>query len=235
VDAALQKTLAQTLNIWKQSDLIAYEWIQQVNIVDEFLLNKINRTAYSYILVIGNELVPTALTAATKALDKRWILLPDALNLKANAETLPDNVALYSIDPSFLSAQWDEWVKRQNDAKQSIQWITRLSEPIPVNWAPSEEADHIMQIDLLQDAWFTQLEFQVKNIQAKWIVLYTSLEPASLQKIKSLNIPIVDMKENNAMVWNWEAVMAEQLKFIQVNGFQKGIHHYNSQQTKLNH
>src|ERR1700687_630488 len=55
LDKSLQTKLSQTLNTWKQSELITYEWVQQIDVVDDLLTNKINHTAYTYILVLGND------------------------------------------------------------------------------------------------------------------------------------------------------------------------------------
>jgi hypothetical protein len=236
VDAKTLDNLKKTLNQWKQSSLIAYEWIQQVNVVDDLMVQKINRTPYSYIIVLGNELLPTGLTAAVKVQDKKWIMLSNALNPIIGAAPPPDNVALYLIKPINPAEQWASWVNQQVTLGASFVWITRTAEPIPPEWAPSEEADHILFIDQFADpAWFNQLNVQVINIKPNWIVLYTSLESASIQRIKSLGVPVINFRETSTYTWNWDAVWAEQLAAIQASRFEKGIHFYNAQQANLNH
>jgi hypothetical protein len=236
IDAKTQDILKKTLNQWKQSNLIAYEWIQQVNVVDNLLVQKINRTPYSYIIVLGNEIQPTGLAAAAKVQDKRWIMLSNGLNPKIGTVPPPDNVALYLIKPVNPAEQWASWVNQQLTLGASIQWITRTDEPIPPQWAPSEEADHILFIDqFLDPAWFNQLTFQVNNIKPNWIVLYTLLESATIQRIRSLGIPIVNFRETNTFTLNLDAVLSEQLAVIQSNRLDKGIRYYNAQQVNINH
>ncbi len=74
----MQNQLVITLDTWKQTELITYEWLQQVNIVDDLLISKINQTSYSDIIILGSELKPSTLSAATKIQDKHLILLSDA-------------------------------------------------------------------------------------------------------------------------------------------------------------
>lgn len=234
VDIKLQQKLLQNLNMWKQSDLIAYEWIQQVNVVDEQLVQKISHTPYSYIIILGNELLPTALDAAVKTADKRWIIFQDAVN--ANEIVIPAtaNVALHQIDPANVITQWDGWVMRQEALGLTIQWVTNSANPIPIRWAPSEEADHILQFDLYGASWFTQLAYQVKTNQAKWIALYTPVDTTTLQTIKSLNIPIINLKETGSIILNWDTILTELLDIIHLNNFKKGIFTYNPEEIIIN-
>jgi hypothetical protein len=235
MDVKTQDIIKKTLNQWKQTNLIAYEWIQHVNVVDNLLIQKINRTPYSYIIVLGNALQPTGLAAAAKVQDKRWIMLSNGLNPKLGTVPPPDNVSLYLIKPIDPAEQWASWVNQQFTLGASILWVTRTNEPIPTQWAPSEEADHILFIDqFLDPAWFNQLSFQVRSIKPNWIVLYTALESATVQRISSLGIPIVDFRATSTFTWNWDAVLAEQLAVIHSNRFDKGIRYYNPQQVNIN-
>jgi hypothetical protein len=103
LDNTLQTNLVQTFNAWKQSELITSEWIKSINVVDELLINKINKTAYSYIIVFGNELSPTALAAAAQSPEKRWIVLSDPTHPELNPPATPDNVALHEMNTANLA------------------------------------------------------------------------------------------------------------------------------------
>jgi hypothetical protein len=179
LDKSLQSKLSQTLNTWKQSELITYEWVQQIDVVDDLLTNKINHNAYTYILVLGYDLIPTTITASSHMRDKRWIVLSDAQQAETVNRTIPDNVALYQLNAANVA---------------SIQ----------------------------QQLIVTQ-------------VIYNSVDSITYQSINSPNTPAVDLQKSVTVILKWDAIMAEQLKVIQLNSFQKGIHYYSTEQMMINH
>jgi hypothetical protein len=179
LDKSLQSKLSQTLNTWKQSELITYEWVQQIDVVDDLLIKKINQTVYSYILVLGNDLTPTAITAAALTRDKRWIMLSDANHAEAVARTTPDNAALYQLNAEVAAS-----MQQQLQASQGIN---------------------------------------------------NSVYTSTYQNINSPNIPSVDFQKSVTVILKWDAIMAEQLKVIQLNSFHKGIHYYSAGQMLINH
>jgi hypothetical protein len=183
LDQSLQSKLSQTFNTWKQSELITYEWVQQIDVVDDLLINKINHTAYSYILVLGNNLTPTTITAASLTRDKRWIVLSDAQHAEAVDRTTPDNVALYQLNAADV-ASLQQQPQQQPNASPGIN---------------------------------------------------NSVNSITYQTINSPNIPAVDFQKSVAVILKWDAIMAEQLKVIQLNSFQKGIHYYSAEQMMINH
>jgi hypothetical protein len=187
LDKSLQSKLSQTLNTWKQSELITYEWVQQIDVVDDLLINKINHTAYSYILVLGNDLTPTTITAAALTRDKRWIVLSDANHADSGTRTITDNVALYQLNAAVVATQWSEWVKQQQVQQQRSQGI------------------------------------------------YNSVDSITYQTINSPNVPAVDFQKSVTVILKWDTIMAEQLKVIQLNSYQKGIHYYSTEQMMINH
>jgi hypothetical protein len=186
LDKSLGTEMTQTLNTWKQSELIAYEWIQQVNVVDELLVKKINTTAYSYIVVLGKDLTPTALTFAPQTKDKRWIILSDANRPEAIPSTIPDNVAIYQLNAAEVAIKWSEGIKQQQ------QVVT------------NNGLDH-------------------------------SVGSATYQIIPTPTIPAIDLKNSGTAELLWDAIWAEQLKMIQLNSFDPGIHYYNDQQMRIKH
>jgi hypothetical protein len=179
LDKSLQTKLSQTLNTWKQSELITYEWVQQIDVVDDLLTNKINHTAYTYILVLGNDLTPTTITAAALTRDKRWIVLSDAQQAEAVNRITPDNVALYQLNSAVVAS-----IQQQLLAPQEI---------------------------------------------------YNSVGSITYQSINSPNTPAVDFQKSVTVILKWDDIMAEQLKVIQLNSFQKGIHYYSTEQMMINH
>jgi hypothetical protein len=184
LDRSLQTNLVQTFNTWKQAELITSEWIKPIDVVDELLINKINKTAYSFIIVLGNELSPTALAAAAQTPEKRWIVLSDTAHPELNPPATPDNVALYQLDTANLAAQRIEWLNRQ------------------------------------------------KIIGTNG--LYNSVAAVTYQTLNGITVPVTDVQVSQNVVWNWNAIMKEQLKVIQTDHFEKGIHYYNSEQIMIN-
>jgi hypothetical protein len=182
LDKTVLAQLAKTLNTWKQSELIAYEWVQQVNVVDDLLIAKINKTPYSYIIVVGTDLKPTTLTAAAKTQDSRWIVLSDATHIEAVSSAAPDNVAMYQLNTEIVTAQWDEWVKQQ----------------------------------------------QLPG-------LYYSVGSVTYGTAITDYIPKIDFQKSGSVLLIWDVIWAEQLKVIQLNSFEKGIHYYSAQQMRINH
>lgn len=173
LDKTLEIQIAQTLNTWKQSQLIAYEWIQQVNVVDDLLVKKINNKAYSYIIILGKELTPTTLTAAAETKNKRWIVLSDETHAVAASSNLPDNVAWYQLNKNTVS---NPIANTPSPINNSVNSITYQITPTPT-----------------------------PNIQTATVVLL------------------------------WDMIWAEQLKVIQLNSFDPGIHYYNAQQMRVSH
>lgn len=173
LDKTLEIQIAQTLNTWKQSQLIAYEWIQQVNVVDDLLVKKINNKAYSYIIILGKELTPTTLTAAAETKNKRWIVLSDETHAVAAPSNLPDNVAWYQLNKNTVS---NPIANTPSPINNSVNSITYQITPTPT-----------------------------PNIQTATVVLL------------------------------WDMIWAEQLKVIQLNSFDPGIHYYNAQQMRVSH
>jgi hypothetical protein len=185
LDKSLQTQFVQTLDAWKQSELITYEWVQQVNVIDDLLINKINKTPYSYIIVIGTDLKPTTLTAAAKTQDKRWIVLSDAAHLEAVSSAAPDNVAMYQLNAEVVTAQWNEWVNQQ----------------------------------------------QLQAVNG----FYNSVGSVTYGTSINKNIPEIDFQKSGSVLLIWGEIWAEQLKVIQLNSFEKGIHYYTTQQMRINH
>jgi hypothetical protein len=185
LDKSVQTQLVQTFNTWKQTELITFEWVQQVNIVDDLLINKINQTPYSYVIVLGTDLKPTTLEAAAKTQDRRWIMLSDATQIEAVSTAIPDNVALYELNAAVVTAQWDEYIKQQ----------------------------------------------QLHAVNG----LNNSVGSVTYGITVSPNIPTADFQKAGSVLLIWDAIWAEQLKVIQLNSFEKGIHYYSTQQMRINH
>jgi hypothetical protein len=166
LDHTLQTNLVQTFNTWKQSEMITSEWIKAIDVVDELLVNKINKTPYAYILVLGNKLSTTALAAAVQTPEKRWIVLSDMSPPQLNAPAVPDNVALYQFNNANLAAQQEEWLNRQkilgtdglnnSVGAATYQVLNGITVPsIDVNGAPNVVWN-----------WNAIMEEQRKNIQS---------------------------------------------------------------------
>ncbi|MEX2462290.1 MAG: hypothetical protein WD469_13500 [Paenibacillaceae bacterium] len=190
IDKSLEAQITHTLNTWKQSEFIAYEWIQQVNVIDDLLVKKMNNNAYSYIVVLGKDLTPTALKSATQTKNKRWIILSDANRAESIPSSVPDDVAMYQLNAGDVANKWSKWNKQQQQQQQQ--------------------------------------QIIANN------VFHSSVDAATYQVIPMSNIPIIDLNNSGTAILQWDAILAEQLKVIQLNSFDPGIHYYNDQQIRIN-
>jgi hypothetical protein len=138
---------------------------------------------------LGNDLIPTTITAAALTRDKHWIVLSDAKHAEAVSQATPDNVALYQLNEAVVASQWSEWVRQQ------------------------------------------RLQQQLNASQG----IYNSVDSLTYQIINNPNIPAVDFQTSVSVILKWDAIMADQLKVIQLNSFQKGIHYYSAEQMMINH
>lgn len=171
LDKSLDTQIMQILDTWKQTALIAYEWVQQVNVVDDLLVKKVKDKAYSYIIILGKDLTSTTLASALETKDKRWIVLSDNILPQAAPANLPDNVAWYQLNQNTQT--------------------TYIAET-PINNSVSA------------------ITYQTPT-------------------------PTPPITKTGTITLKWDMIWAEQLKVIQLNSFDPGIHYYNTQQIQLNH
>ncbi|NOU93362.1 hypothetical protein GC093_09050 [Paenibacillus sp. LMG 31456] len=205
--AVVQKTLLA----WRDSQHIAFEWFPNVAALENPLVDKIKTSPYDYIIVIGNTLTSEAVSHAAAMPDKKWILLDDAISLSA-VPISGDQIVWKQTGQGFMEKQWQEWVKQQQVIGKRLEWVTVSTNPIPSMWAPSEEAEYISLSDA--EGWYAPFQSQVRQHGPDWLVVYSPLEPAVLQRMKALQVPIMNISSTTINV-QWETVMTAVLDQLQ--------------------
>lgn len=207
---------------WRDQRQISYEWMQNTATLSSEQWAKINDKPYDYIIVAGSALVAEVLPEARKQAGHRWILLNDSLGDSAGGTLTENYIALKEVPGDRIRREWDEWVKQQQVLGRAIEWITNAQTPIPSEWAPSEEAETISLSDA--NGWFGQFQTQVRRHGPSWIVLYAPLDAASLQRVKNLQVPIMNISATTTQI-QWDAVLAGVQQQLQ-GAFQPGIAPY---------
>lgn len=222
--AVVQKQLMS----WRQTAGVSYEWVPDVEEIQDDLIQKIKNTSYDYIIVIGNGLDDQILPVAEQLNDKKWLLLNDDFSDRT-PNVQGQHIAYRRTSSILFQSQWDDWVQQQQAQGKDIEWITTASKPIPSIWAPSEEADHIVYIDG-GNPWFNQLVFQVREHRPQWLVTYTNLDETGMKRLKSLNIPVMNMAASKLQL-NWDLILGQTLDTIVKNNWRSGLLLYSNEEV----
>lgn len=224
-----KSAMTTTLLSWRDTHHIPFDWMANTTALQEQQLIQIKSMPYNYIIVIGNDLNRQIIPLAVSLPDKKWILLDDAI-APAGPALQAKNVFWKQTGEGFIEKQWDEWVKQQQLLGKSIEWITSSINPIPSLWVPSEEAETISLVDA--EGWFSQFQTQVKQHGPSWIALYSSLDAASLQRVKSLKVPIMDISATSIEL-QWIIILSALQQSIIDNQWVAGIQSYTPQEFQI--
>lgn len=227
----VKTVFSQTLLSWRDNEKISYEWLPDVAALQEQHVNKIQSTAYDYIIVVGNELTAQIQPYASQIPDKKWILLDDAVSVNASQALNDKQIAWKQTGSDFMQQQWDQWVKQEQGMGKTLEWVTTNDRPIPSAWAPSEEAEYISYADA--QGWYTPFQNQVKQHGPNWIVVYSPLEASVLQRMKNLPAPIMNMASTSVNV-NWSVVLAGVLDQMKNYQLTPGLQNYTLQEIQVN-
>lgn len=226
--------IGSTLQTEAMANKIAFEWVNQATEFDKTLSERTAAKPYDRVLVVGEELFEGAVEAAKTDTTKRFSLFQANHNLVP--ASVPDlaNLRLNGLDGNRFIAEWDGWVKTQRELGSNILWINRTQAPVPAQWAPSEEADMIFTIDQFPDnEWFSQLSYQTRNIQANWIVLYSSVDSAIVNRIKTLRLPLLDMNGGLSVSYAWDGIIKEELRKTKSEEWKSGTVVYTDQEAQV--
>jgi hypothetical protein len=216
------------------SEHIALEIVGGTASITPELAATMKNTAYDGIVAVGDELLPELVNTAREDTGKRFVLLGSGLTPTPIPGELPANVMLKQLDETRKSQLWDEWVQLQKVAGLPILWVSRTTVPIPAHWAPSEEADHVLLMDLFQDeAWFNQLSFQAKTIGAQWIATYTPVDEKIMAKIRTLRISTLDMGNGLAAQYQWKTIIPASVSLALGEEWKGGFHFYQDHEVTL--
>lgn len=228
------ETIAKTASLKAQSEGIAFDILKQVRNLDEKVSSEIKGKRYDAVLVVGESLLSGAVSLAQEQPDKHFILLQDGSAPASLPASLPGNVAFKRIDETRTFAMWNSWVAEQGAAGLNILWVNKTTEPIPAVWAPSEESDHIVSLDLVpEDQWLQQLTLQARTIHANWIVFYSSFDQNIVTKVKTLRIPVIDMGSGLTAAYQWEKIISDRIAAVKTGKGETGVSTYTDEELTV--
>lgn len=219
----------------RSADHMAFEWQANVAAIDNAVITRIKTVPYDRIVVIGSELIEGGIAAAKQTPQRNWTLLADTVADPSAAVGNEANVALYIAERSGLDKMWNDWVAEQTAAGRTFEWISDTAHPVPVTWAPSEEADHIVMLDLYGSYWFQQLSAQASMHRPSWLVTLVPLQPADEQKLQTLRVPIMNMAQDARLVFDWVHVLNSQLQEIKDDRWKQGVTVYGPDMLAIGH
>lgn len=227
----VKETLGQTLKNWREANSIAFDWVKDVNTLDDNVISKLKTKSYDYIYVVGNELFASANEAiASGPPSSKWTFLQSQPFAAGSAVVVNEQAASLQLDMGQMDAMKTKAIQDLLLQNVSIEWVTQVDRPIPSAWAPSEEADHVVYLNNSQ--WLQQLTFQINQHRSTWVVFYSPVEEAQLQRVKSFGVSVMDFTSAGTADLNWSQIFDNRLAMMKTNGWQKGIQNYNPQELK---
>jgi hypothetical protein len=228
-DPVKQKIGAKLLE-WRSGNQIAFEWMKDKAAIDGSMISYIKSKQYDYIYVIGTDLISTAIQAAGQDTDSKWTLIQDQMSMQQPLAA-SDNLSILQIDPKQAADVRIYWVNQLLTQKESVEWVTVAENPIPAEWAPSEEADHIVLLNN-NGGWFDQLNYQTRLHASKWIIFNTPADATFVKRAQTIGVPVVDLSAPLESELNWDAIFANRLTVMLQRSWKKGIITYNTQEIK---
>lgn len=229
--ASAKQALGQTLKSWRDANSIAYDWVKDLNALDDSVVSKLKTKSYDYIYVVGNELFPSANETMSLGLStSKWTFLQSQPFVEGSAVTVNDQASMLQLDTQQMESLKNKAIQDLLFQNVTIEWVTQSDRPVPSDWAPSEEADHIVLLNNSQ--WFQQLTFQVHQHHAAWVIFYSPVDEAQLQKAKSLGVSVMDFSGALTADLNWTQILDNRLAMMKTHAWQKGIQNYNPQELK---
>ncbi|MEW9697653.1 hypothetical protein [Paenibacillus sp. SI8] len=230
-DSAKQ-SIGTALQQWRDSNLIAYDWVKDLTTVDGDVVIKLKERTYDYIYVIGNELLPSANEVIQQqGSSSKWTLMQSQLDVNGIASANGSQTSLYQIDPQAVERLKNQRISELLAQRVSIEWVTTADHPIPSAWAPSEEADHIVLLDN-NEQWFGQLSFQTKQHLSSWIIFYVPTDTAHVQKAKTIGVSVMDTSNSLSAELDWGVILSNRLQAMIQHSWQSGGSVYNGQELK---
>jgi hypothetical protein len=198
-------SLQKVLKSWKETDLTTYELIPETTSLDDEILSRILSKPYDYIIVIGNQLLQQASIYAEQAGRSKWVLLENAYSYEPSQSEWGRHTMLFAFPNDWLRQYWNGTILNLTRSGAVLAWVTDGRFPIPVVWAPSEEAETIIDTDLYRDTWFDQLSFLVKNNKPGRIVVCTPQDEERIARIGSLGVPVADLSKPTVSL-DWDRI-----------------------------
>ncbi len=222
-----KQRLQAALVDWRDHHQTAFDWFADVSTLSEEQLEAIRFHAYDYIVVAGHELVQATLPQAEQIGNRKWILLDDQV-VRQTLSIQGSHIMVKSVLESQLRGEWDEWVRQQLVSDRAIEWVTTSAYPIPSEWAPSEEAEYVSLADA--EGWYSQLQFQVRSHGPAWIVVFAPLEKSQLQRIRGLQVPVVNMAQTTVEL-NWNEILVTLRNNLSNQAWTPGLQPYEQREA----
>lgn len=222
-------TVHNTLDVWRDTKQISYEWMQKADSFSPEQLNKIQERPYDYIIVLGHTPVQGTLAAAKPLSTHKWVFIDDGLAGPAG-EIAEKHLVYRSIPAGRLQQEWNEWVKQQQVSGRAIEWVTSSANPIPSDWAPSEEAETISLTDA--DGWYPQFQSQVRKHGPSWIVLYAPVDASFVQRMKNLQVPIMNMAATSVEL-QWDALLSSVQQMMEKKTWTPGVQPFTENEMRI--
>ncbi|AEI44270.1 hypothetical protein [Paenibacillus mucilaginosus] len=226
--ASLQTALTQ----WQNTKHLSYEWVQNADSSATWTPDLIAKTGsrnYDYIVVAGHDLARSALTAAQQVTQRKWLLLDDGLT-RDTVQVSGDHIQMKMVQDAEFRALWDPWVKEQTKAGRTIEWVTTSAYPVPGEWAPSEEAEYISLSDA--EGWYGQFQHQVRRHGPDWIAVYAPMDSAAVQRMRSLQIPVMNMGGTTVQL-QWNGILTLLQGAIDGQAWTPGIQPYTESEARI--
>ncbi|WP_426446982.1 hypothetical protein ACP26L_23830 [Paenibacillus sp. S-38] len=226
--AALQAALTQ----WQNTRYLSYEWVQNAESQTAWTPEMIARTGarnYDYIVVAGHDLARSALEAAQQVTQHKWLLLDDGLT-RDTVQLTGEHIQMKLVQDAEFRALWDPWVKEQTNARRTIEWVTTSAYPVPSEWAPSEEAEYVSLSDA--EGWYVQFQHQVRRHGPAWIAVYAPMDEAAVQRMRSLQIPVMNMAGTTVQL-QWNGILTLLQGAMDGKPWTPGIQPYSESEARI--
>lgn len=217
------------------SEHISMEFVAKTSTNSEFLSSTISMGTYDGVIAAGDELLAPLTELAVSVPEQRFVMLGNGFSTASlQPDSMPDNVYLKLPDDLKKAELWNEWVGLQQAAGLNIFWISRTGSPVPEEWAPSEEADQVLQLDIFPgDTWFSQLSHQLSAFNADIIALYTPVDEDIMAKILSLKLPVTDMTEELRLELKWAPIVEDSVSRALFLDWKGGMDYYSAAEASL--
>jgi hypothetical protein len=132
---------------------------------------------------------------------------------------------LFAFPKDWLRQYWNATVLNITENGTIPAWVTDGRFPVPVQWAPSEEAQSIVDTDLYRDTWLDQLSYLVGSNYTKRIVVCTPQTEERLNRIKSLGVPVTDLTKPVYSL-QWECIYSQLGEMMEKDSWSASTNEY---------
>ncbi|MEK8130162.1 hypothetical protein WMW72_19850 [Paenibacillus filicis] len=229
LSADARQRLQNALTEWRNTKQLAFEWIPDVTSLTAEQLDKIKTTAYDYVFVAGHSLVQSTLPQAEEITNRKWLMMDNQV-LRQTLAVKGSHITLKAVQESRLRSEWEEWVRQQIVSDRAIEWVTTSAYPIPSEWAPAEEAETIHLADA--EGWQQQFQFAVKAHRPAWIAAFAPLDAAQLQRLRSAQVPVVDMNKTIVDL-QWNELLLSLQQTMSTGTWKPGLQPYEEREIRI--